>query len=180
MSEMKRELIELLRTHSYKQAPPGQPFTLASGAKSDYFIDVKMTALLARGHEVLGELLSIELGWYASVSAVAGVELGGCPLASAVASKGIYDAVYVRKAAKDHGTAKLVEGAVRPNMGVVLLEDVFTTGGSTLRAVQTLKDAGCLVLGVIGVVDREQGAAVAFKEAKLHFQALVNISELRG
>lgn len=193
---LNERLIGLLREHSYKQAPPGQPFTLASGAKSDYFIDVKATALLGEGHWVLGHILCDALwrGWigvdagYQKVDAVAGVELGGCPLASAVSAlssevfespKGI-NSLYVRKAAKDHGTGKLIEGTVTPGMKVVLLEDVFTTGGSSLKAIKTLQEAGCAVVGVIGVVDREQGAAEAFRDAGVRFESIVRISDLRS
>ncbi len=102
--------------------------------------------------------------------AVAGVELGGCPLASAVSLTTFRrgdakDALYVRKAAKDHGSQRLVEGNthLHPDAPVVVLEDVVTTGGSTLRAIETLSAAGCRVVGVIALVDRLEGGAEAIR-----------------
>ena len=98
------------------------------------------------------------------VSAVAGVELGGCPLASAVAVTSALasvplDALYVRKEAKDHGSRRLIEGGTRlkPGASVALLEDVITTGGSTLKAVDKLEQVGVKVVGVVALVDRLEG-----------------------
>jgi orotate phosphoribosyltransferase len=106
--------------------------------------------------------------------AVGGVELGGCPLASAVSlvsfQKGRpLTGFYVRKERKDHGTAKLVEGdkSLKPGMRIALLEDVVTTGGSSLKAVETLKTAGAVVVGIIALVDRQEGGADTIRAAGL-------------
>jgi orotate phosphoribosyltransferase len=106
------------------------------------------------------------------------VELGGCPLASAVAQESYrqgtpIDALYVRKEAKDHGSRRMIEGDTRLRRGarVVLLEDVITTGGSTLRAARTLEDAGYVIAGVVALVDREEGGREAI-EAKTKLIAL--------
>ncbi|HMJ11480.1 MAG TPA: phosphoribosyltransferase family protein, partial [Polyangiaceae bacterium] len=138
----KRErLLELLRERSFER----KRVRLASGKESDFFIDCKQTVLTAEGHALSGNLLFDALAELPACDAVAGVELGGCPLASAVSlvshQRGRdLPALYVRKQQKDHGSAKLVENdkALFPGIRVVLLEDVITTGGSSLRAVEAL------------------------------------------
>jgi orotate phosphoribosyltransferase len=108
--------------------------------------------------------------------AVAGVELGGCPLASAVAMTSMLrgsplDAIYVRKGAKDHGSARLIEGdsLLRKGSPVALLEDVVTTGQSTLDAASKLQAAGYSVAGVLALVDRLEGGRDAIEKARLPF-----------
>jgi orotate phosphoribosyltransferase len=157
-SSERARFIELLRTLSFER----RRVTLASGRESNFFVDCKQTILTAEGHALAGSLMFDALAQLPEpVQAVAGVELGGCPLASAVSlisfQKGRpLPAFYVRKASKDHGTKKLVEGdkSIVPNMTVALLEDVVTTGGSSLRAVESLKAVGVKVVGVIALVDR--------------------------
>jgi orotate phosphoribosyltransferase len=163
-------LIELLRDRSAKTGN----FTLASGKQSDFFIDCKQTILTAEGHALVGALMFQALEQLPPVEAVGGVELGGCPLASAVSLISFQQgrplpALYVRKAQKDHGTAKLVEGdkSIRPGMPVALLEDVITTGGSSLRAVGALAQAGVTVVGIIALVDRLEGGREAIEAAQL-------------
>ncbi len=166
------ELLELLRERSFKQGT----FTLASGRQSDFFIDCKQTVLTARGHVLVGELMLAALVELPPCEAVAGVALGGCPLASAVSLTSDLrgrplPAVYVRKQTKDHGTRRLVEGdrALRPGVGVVLLEDVITTGGSTLRAVESLRSVDVDVVGVVVLVDRKEGGGEALSKAGLRW-----------
>ncbi len=162
MSE-RDEILDLLKLYSVQIAAPGEEFTLASGAKSRFYIDVKKTALSSKAHLPLAYLLYDELahGEFGPVEAVAGVALGGCHLASIVGLYAILrgqtrlNVVYVRKEAKDHGTKNLVERPAKtPEENVVLLEDVVTTGGSSLRAIQQLFDAGYNVRGTIAVIDR--------------------------
>ncbi len=158
------ELLELLRTLSFRRGK----VMLASGKESDFFIDCKQTVLTARGHQLVAELLLDAFRHVQNVQAVAGVALGGCPLASAVslmsAQRGRpLDALYVRKAAKDHGTKRLVEGKTQPGMRVVLLEDVITTGGSTWQAVEVLRAEGVEVAAVVVLVDRLEGGVEAIR-----------------
>ena len=161
---------------------------LSSGKESDFFIDCKPAVLLAEGHALVGRALLERIEeLFGSVSAVAGVELGGCPLASAVACASWQagdpvDAVYIRKASKEHGTRKLLEGADRlgPNAKLVIVEDTVTTGGSTLRAVQAVRDAGFDVVGVISVVDRLEGGAAAIREAGVEFSTLYDRTDFMG
>ncbi|MEM7448288.1 MAG: orotate phosphoribosyltransferase [Myxococcota bacterium] len=169
-------LIELLRTHSYREGS----VTLSSGEVSDFFVDCKQTVLLAEGHALIGErMLDVVRDLAPSALAVAGVELGGCPLASAVAltsfQKGrSLDAIYVRKLAKGHGSKRLVEGNshLPRDTPVAVLEDVVTTGGSTLHAIQTLREAGLKPECVVAVVDRLQGGAQVIRDAGVSFASL--------
>ena len=161
-------LLELLRERAFER----KRVVLASGRESDFFIDCKQAILTAEGHALVGELLFDMLLRLPPCKAVAGVELGGCPLASAVALVSHMrgqprDALYVRKEAKDHGSKRLVEGVgvLTPGVPVVVLEDVVTTGASTLRAVQTLRQHGANVVGVVALVDRLEGGAEAINKA---------------
>jgi len=163
-------LIDLLRELSFER----RRVTLASGRESDFFIDCKQTILTAEGHALVGELMFQALDDLPACDAVGGVELGGCPLASAVSlisfQKGRpLPGFYVRKARKDHGTAKLVEGdkSLKAGTRIALLEDVVTTGGSSLKAVETLKAAGAVVVGIIALVDRLEGGADTIRQAGL-------------
>ena len=113
-----------------------------------------------------------------------GVELGGCPLASAVSLVSFQrgrplNALYVRKAKKDHGTTKLVEGdkSLKPGLKVALLEDVVTTGGSSLKAVESLKAAGAEVIGIVALVDRQEGGAETIRSAGLPLVTIATRSD---
>lgn len=178
-------LLELLRERSFRRGT----FTLTSGRESDFFIDCKPTVLSAEGHVLVGRcLLERALAFEPRPQAVAGVVLGGCPLASAVAFASAeaegpaLDAILVRKASKGHGSKKRIEGAAHLPEGapVVVVEDTVTTGGSTLRAVEALRDEGLTIAGVLAVVDRREGAAEAFAEAELPFAALFGREDFMG
>lgn len=168
-------LLELLRSRSFAQ----KRVVLASGRESDFFIDCKQTVLTAEGHSLVGQAMLDALWGFSPVAAVAGVELGGCPLASAVALIGFQrgtplDAVYVRKDVKDHGSRRTLEGNTTLPAGarIVLLEDVVTTGGSTIAAASKLRDAGYDVAGVVALVDRLEGGREAIEAAHLRLTAL--------
>ncbi len=176
-------LLELLTCHSFAR----KKVVLASGRESDFFIDVKQTALLAEGHALLADALLRAMGELPPARAVAGVELGGCPLASAVALRSFergapLDAIYVRKEAKDHGSRRMLEGNTHLPAGakVVVLEDVVTTGGSTLRAVQRLREHDLDVVGVVAVVDRREGGADAIRAAGVPLVALYGREDFPG
>jgi orotate phosphoribosyltransferase len=184
IEEAKRgRLLALLRERSFEK----KRVVLASGKESDFFIDCKQTILTAEGHALVGELMFGMLEDLPECQAVAGVELGGCPLASAVSlvshQKGRdLPALYVRKQQKDHGSAKLVEHdkALFPGIRVVLLEDVITTGGSSLKAVSALRAAGADVVGVGALVDRQEGGSEAIREAGLAVVALTSRADFMG
>lgn len=184
IDEGKRQrLVALLRDLSFER----KKVILASGRESDFFIDCKQAVLTAEGHALAGELMFDALGEIPECDAVGGVELGGCPLASAVSLVSFQrgrplPALYVRKARKDHGSAKLVEGdrSLRPGLRVALLEDVITTGGSSLKAVDSLKAVGATVTGILALVDREEGGAETIREAGLPLFSLTRRSDFMG
>jgi len=168
-------LLALLTERSYAK----REVTLASGKKSDFFIDCKQTVLTAEGHALVGARMLDALTAFGEVDAVAGVELGGCPLASAVALVSFQrgtplDAVYVRKEAKDHGSQRLLEGDTRLAKGarLVILEDVITTGGSTKKCVEKLRAAGYEVAGVVALVDRDEGGRQNLEAVGLKVEAV--------
>ena len=175
MSDSERErLLEILRVRSFAR----KRVVLASGRESDFFIDCKQAVLTAEGHALVGALLFDALAKY-TPAAVAGVELGGCPLASAVALVSFQrgkpiDALYVRKDAKDHGSRRDIEGNTQLAAGarVALVEDVVTTGGSTLKAVEKLRAAGYVVTGGIALVDRLEGGRENIEAAGLAIDAI--------
>jgi len=177
-------LLELLRHRGFRRGK----FVLSSGKESDFFIDCKPAVLSAEGHVLVGRALLERIrDVVGSVSAVAGVELGGYPLASAVACVSWIDgdpvdAVYIRKSTKEHGTRRMLEGADRlaPHARLAIVEDTVTTGGSTLRAIQAVRDAGFEVAGVIAVVDRLEGGAVAIRDASVLFSALFDRTDFMG
>jgi orotate phosphoribosyltransferase len=181
---LRNALIQLFLDKSVKFGD----FTLASGKKSDFFVDCKQSILSAEGHFVTGHLLINELiRHFPTVQAVAGVALGGCSLASAVSLLSLDEfnpglgALYVRKERKDHGSTQLVEGmgSVPYGAKVVLLEDVCTTGGSSLKSIEILRSVGYEVLGVISLVDRLDGAQAIFDAAAVQYHSIMTKDDLR-
>ncbi|MBI2392392.1 MAG: orotate phosphoribosyltransferase [Deltaproteobacteria bacterium] len=170
-SNDRARLLALLVDRSYAK----RDVVLASGRRSDFFIDCKQAVLTAEGHALVGSVMLDALGALTPAPvAVAGVELGGCPLASAVALVSFQqgrplDAIYVRKEAKEHGSARQLEGNTRlpPGSAVVILEDVVTTGGSTLKCAEKLRAAGYAISGVVALVDRSEGGRDAIEAAGL-------------
>ena len=179
-SEDLKQLHALLLEKSVKQGD----FVLASGRRSNYYVDARLTTMSGRGQLLIGTLGLAELddaGW--SPDAVGGLTLGADPIAYAIAHAAAHtyrnlDAFTVRKEAKEHGTGKLIEGSFRPGMNVVIVEDVITTGDSALRAAKTITEAGGNVLGVLAVVDREEGGRERIEEAGYAVRALARVSEL--
>jgi orotate phosphoribosyltransferase len=175
-ADARARLFDLLRTRSFAR----RRVVLASGRESDFFIDCKQAVLTAEGHALVGELmLDAVFRIPERPLAVAGVELGGCPLASAVSLVSFQrgtplDAIYVRKETKTHGSGRLLEGNAQLAKGarVAILEDVVTTGGSTLKAAERLRDAGYSIVGVVALVDRVEGGSEALAAEGLSLQAL--------
>jgi orotate phosphoribosyltransferase len=171
----KERLLKLLMKYSFEK----KYVILSSGKESDFFIDCKQTILLAEGHYLVGKIFfdTIVFNNF-TASVVAGVELGGCPIASAVAMESYergcsLNALYVRKDVKNHGSKRVIEG-ILPKDGtvIVLLEDVVTTGTSSLKAVDKLVDNGYIVEGVIALVDRLKGGREAIEAKNLKFVSI--------
>ncbi|MBK6528798.1 MAG: orotate phosphoribosyltransferase [Deltaproteobacteria bacterium] len=187
MESSRQRLLERLRTDAWRRGT----FRLASGRDSDFFIDCKQVILTAEGHRLCGEVLCEVIrasGLGEEADAVAGVALGGCPLASAVSLTSAlgggrsWDALYVRKEPKDHGTAQRIEGRVSlaASLRVVLLEDVLTTGGSSRTAVEALRADGHTVLAVVALVDRREGGREALEAMGLRVIPVFSRADFLG
>ena len=150
-------------------------FTLASGAKSDYYVDIKRASTDPKVLKLIGEGFAKHVG---GAQRIAGMELGAVPLAAAASLASGVPFLMVRKKPKGHGTASQIEGVFEPGMEVVVVEDVTTSGGSSAEAVKVLRAAGLVVTKVVTVVDRESGAAKAFADLGVPCEALATASEL--
>jgi orotate phosphoribosyltransferase len=159
--------------------------TLASGRKSDFYFNLKPTMLDPEGAALLAELTLDALA-NDNADYVGGLEMGAVPIAGAIAQLSYLKgkplpAIFVRKKPKEHGAKLAVEGLAKgetlAGKRVVVVEDVTTTGGSALKAVEAVRDAGGEVALVFTMVDREEGADEAFKEAGLPFRSLFRAAE---
>ncbi len=153
-------------------------FTLTSGAKSRYYVDVKAAATDPTTLRGIAKAMTDVARKNWPFDAVAGMELGAVPIATAVSLEANLPLLIIRKGERKHGTGKRIEGRDPAGMRVFVVEDVTTSGGSTVEAVQVLRDAGAKVGHACVVVDRESGghAALAAVEVRLH--PLVSVSEL--
>ena len=175
-------LISILAERSARR---GQ-FTLASGRQSTLYIDARLTTMSADGLALIGPLALAALRqspW--QVDAIGGLTLGADPISYAIAyasasSHAPLRAFTVRKEAKAHGTGRLIEGPFREGDRVAVIEDVITTGGSALRAVEAIRAAGGSVSGVLALVDREEGGRAALEDAGLPVIVLARASEIVG
>jgi orotate phosphoribosyltransferase len=154
MPSARQELLRLLATKSFRLGD----FKLASGRTSDYYIDCRTTTLDARGAQLTGQVLLEEIharGW--AVQAIGGLTMGADPLAVAVAVvSGNINAFLVRKAEKQHGTGQRIEGFREKGARVVIVDDVCTTGSSTIQAIEAAREFGFEVVGVMCLVEREE------------------------
>jgi orotate phosphoribosyltransferase len=152
----REELLRLLATKSFRL---GQ-FKLASGASSDYYIDCRATTLDARGAQLTGQVFLEEIrsrGW--NPEAIGGLTMGADPLAVSVAVvSGTINAFLVRKAEKQHGTGQRIEGFREMGARVVILDDVCTTGSSTIQAIEAAREFGFEIVGVMCLVERQEAA----------------------
>ena len=175
----KEELKNLVRERSLKFGD----FILASGKKAKYYLDGKQTTLDSKGATLVGEgILELLLQDEALPDAVGGMSIGADPICAAVLTiagvRGLaLKGFLVRKESKGHGTNKFIEGPVSEGDRVVVVEDVVTTGGSSLKAIEKLEEAGIKVDGVIAVVDRMEGGAQAFEERGYSFRSLLKITD---
>jgi orotate phosphoribosyltransferase len=194
LTDNRTALLDLIATHSFKLGD----FTLASGQKSDYYIDCRITTLHAEGGRLSGLLLYDLIRDHApQAEAVGGLTMGADPLVSNTASASAWaladfneirqlsDALelppdersdegptptlihgfLVRKAEKTHGTGRRIEGFLKPGAHVVIVDDVCTTGGSTITAIEATREAGMHVAAVLCLVDREQGGRANIEAA---------------
>jgi orotate phosphoribosyltransferase len=171
------QLISLFRERALKFGD----FTLASGKKASYYLDGKQVTLHSTGLRLVSQGF-LDLLKDVSFDAIGGMSIGADPLVAGAltvaAEQGRdYAGFLVRKEPKGHGTKKYVEGPVSPGMKAVLLEDVVTTGGSSILAAERAREFGMEVVLVAAVVDRMEGGRAAFAEKGIEFRSLLTIED---
>jgi len=154
MSSARKELLRLLAVKSFRLGE----FKLSSGGTSDYYIDCRTTTLDARGARLTGQVFLEEIqarGW--KPQAIGGLTLGADPIVVAIAvTSGMVHGFLVRKAEKQHGTGQRIEGFQEKGARVVIVDDVCTTGASTIQAIEAAREFGFIVAGVMCLVEREE------------------------
>lgn len=174
------ELVQLLASRSAKRGE----FTLASGRSSTLYIDARLTTMSPEGLTIIGSVSLNALHkaqW--DVDSVGGLTLGADPIAYAIAyasasSKKPIRAFTVRKETKSHGMSRLIEGPFRPGDRVAVIEDAITTGGSAIKAARAIQDAGGQILGILALVDREEGGREALESEGFKVVALTRASDI--
>ena len=179
-SEIEQKVAEFLLQIKAIKLQPNNPFTWASGWKSPIYCDNRITlshpSIRTYIRQKLTSLVQEEFG---SVSIVAGVATAGIPQGVLVAQELGLPFIYVRSKAKEHGTGSLIEGEFSPGQRVVVVEDLISTGKSSLQAVNALREAGCEVAGLVSIFNYGFDAAEEnFKQAKCRFVTLSNYNAL--
>ena len=174
----RQAMIDLLRERSLKTGD----FTLVSGQKSSYYLDGKQITLHSTGLRMICEGL-LEMLEGVPFDAIGGMSIGADPIIGGVlavaAEQGRQlDGFLIRKEAKGHGTDRFVEGPVKKGASVVIIDDVITTGGSSMLAIRRIEEFGCEVVRAVGIVDRLQGGAANFAERNIPFQSLLTVEDL--
>ena len=177
----RKALLELILAVSFER----REVTLASGRKSNFYLDLRQTLMRPRGVELAGRLVLDRLQSGPAIDAVGGMAVGAVPLVSAVLAAAAREpgwegllGFFVRKEKKSHGLGRQLEGGFAPGQSVALVEDTTTTGGSTLDALEIVEAAGGKVARVLCLVDRGEGAAEAFAARGVRLEAIFGRSEL--
>lgn len=175
----RQQLIDFIRDEAVFHGD----FTLTSGKKANYYIDLRKLSLDHRVAPLIGRVLLPIIDEFGDVDAVGGLTMGADPVASAVLHQGVaagrdYDAFVVRKEPKDHGRGRQVEGPDLEGKRVVVLEDTSTTGGSPLKAIEALEKVGAKVVGVVVIVDRQTGAGERLEEAGYPYRYAIGLDDL--
>lgn len=176
-AEKRGRLREIVREKSVIKGE----ITLSSGEISQFYFDMRRTACDPEGSNLIADLILESLA-EDDVEFIGGLEVGAVPIVACVSQKSFQTgrpipAFYVRKKPKEHGTRKAIEGQIREGSRVVIVDDVTTSGGSSLKAVAAAREFGCAVVKVITVVDRQEGAAEKFAAEGCPFVALLTADE---
>jgi orotate phosphoribosyltransferase len=170
-------LREIIRVRSLKRGE----FILSSGRTSTYLFQLRQTTMLPEGAALIGETI-VEYMKRHGIACIGGLELGAVPIVSAVAAvshlKGFpVDAFFVRKAQKEHGARETIDGHLRAGAEVLMIDDVATTGGSILKAIEGMEGHGAYVRRALAVVDREEGAAQNLAARDIQLAAIFKRSD---
>jgi len=178
LSEEKRRLLKIIKQKSLLK---GQ-FKLASGAMSDYYLDMKPTTFDPEGASLISEIVFEMLRDDPDIDSIGGLELGAVPIISNVCQRSWperpINGFVVRKEKKGHGTDNKIDGNFKPNTTVVLFDDVTTKGGSVMEAVQAVRAQGATVKKIITIVDRLEGAEERFKKEGIDLVAIYRTPDL--
>lgn len=159
-------------------------FTLASGAKSDYYVDARATTMSAEGQRLVGLVgYQAVLDSGLRVTHIGGLTMGADPVSYAIAHRSALeghplDAFAVRKRAKEHGTEQRIEGGLPTTARCLIVEDTITTGRSTMEAVEAVRSHGAQIVGVLALVNRSDGAAAFYQGQGVPFTAIFTGAEL--
>ena len=165
-------MLELIKKHALRLGT----HQLSSGKKSDYYIDGKMVTLHSEGISLIARII-FSMIQEIEIDAIGGMTMGADPIATAVAYESFkqgqpIDAFIVRQEVKKYGTQKFIEGPLKKNSRVVIVDDVVTTGNSLVSSIQRVKEAGCKVVAVIALVDRLEGAREAVESQNCQFSPI--------
>ncbi|GAA3598977.1 orotate phosphoribosyltransferase [Klugiella xanthotipulae] len=182
MSDARDNLIQYIRDEAVFHGD----FTLTSGKKATYYIDLRRVSLDHRVAPLIGQVMLDLIADIPDVVAVGGLTMGADPIASAILHQGAtrgadshqYDAFVVRKEPKDHGRGRQVEGPDLAGKRVIVVEDTSTTGGSPLKAIEALEKVGAIVAGVAVVVDRNTDARARIEAAGYPYYAAIGLGDL--
>ena len=179
MTDARTELIEYIAADAVFHGD----FTLTSGKKATYYVDLRKVSLDHRVAPLIGQVMIDLIAEIPDVAAVGGMTMGADPVAAAVlhqgAARGLsYDAFVVRKEPKDHGRGRQVEGPDLTGKRVVVLEDTSTTGGSPLSAIAALEKVGAVIAAVAVVVDRDTGAKEVIEAAGYPYYSAIGLADL--
>jgi orotate phosphoribosyltransferase len=179
VTDARRQLIDYISSDAVFHGD----FTLTSGKKATYYVDLRKVSLDHRVAPLIGQVMLDLIAEVPDVVAVGGMTMGADPVAAAIlhqgAARGLaYDAFVVRKEPKDHGRGRQVEGPDLDGKRVIVLEDTSTTGGSPLAAIEALKKVGAVIAAVAVVVDRDTGAREKIEAAGYPYYAAIGLDDL--
>ena len=179
MSELKDRLAQYINDLAVQRGE----FTLTSGKKASFYIDLRQVSLDHRVAPLIGDVMLEVISEFPEVELVGGLTMGADPIASAIMHRAVVagrelDAFVVRKEPKGHGMGKQVEGPDVSGKRVIVVEDTSTTGGSPLKAIEAVEKAGGIVVAVAVVVDRDTGAKQIIEEAGYPYRAALGLADL--
>jgi len=183
VNSQNQELLNLILGVSFEH----REVTLASGRKSNFYLDLRKTLMLPKGIRLAGEAMLCQLRNGCAVDAIGGMAVGAVPLVSAILGAIAADEThlcedvlgfFVSKQKKEHGLGRQIEGCFKPGQRVALVEDTTTTGGSTLEALDAVTAAGGKVTRVLCLVDRGEGATEAFAERGIPLESIFKRKDL--